>query len=223
LHHAFNNFSVSSPLRRRDDGRLDCGGADVGWRLVTVAIAVISSGCLAPAPPEPVRPNATATAAATADSSPIADGPTPATPTPPPEDSIEPSVALTFSALAFFDRDHGLLAGAETFDAEAGNSPTKGLLWRTSDGGATWDPIAFDGAPILTFATADARHVWAATGCLDATCPAAILASDDAGVTGSAASDVLVEELEQKKKEGEIAAAQSAKAVTEPAGAAAKK
>jgi photosystem II stability/assembly factor-like uncharacterized protein len=115
-----------------------------------------------------------------------------ATPSPTLSVSTQPSPGATFSALAFFDADRGLLGGGVTV---AGEDPTKGLLWRTVDGGSTWASIAYDGSPILNFATSGPNDVWAATGCLDGSCGAAILASVDAGRTWKTVSARLVQAL----------------------------
>lgn len=141
---------------------------------MTIVLALISSACGGP-PEGSIMPTNSSVA------TPIA--------------SIPGLAAPHLSALAFFDRDHGLLGGNEVQGADSGSNPAKGLLWQTSDGGSTWDPIAFDGLPVIALATAGDQDVWAATGCLDGTCPAAVLASVDAGRTWSTASNMAVGSL----------------------------
>lgn len=150
------------------------------WLFVTMAIAVVSSACVARLPVEPVRPSSSTTQAA---------------PSPTAEASTEDPAAPLFTALAFFDRDRGLLAGAEVVGADSGSNAGTGLLWRTGDGGATWGPVAFDGDPITTFAISGAGNVWAATGCPDGSCRGAVMASVDAGQTWSTVSGISVTSL----------------------------
>jgi photosystem II stability/assembly factor-like uncharacterized protein len=104
----------------------------------------------------------------------------PSTPTTPP----------TFGPVTFLDPTHGLLGGG--LPAEAGGAVTTGVLERTSDGGRTWTRTAFDGSPVIALASDGPKTAWAATGCVEGTCPSGILVSHDGGASWTPVSDRLV-------------------------------
>jgi photosystem II stability/assembly factor-like uncharacterized protein len=78
------------------------------------------------------------------------------------------------SAVAFFDRQHGLIGG---------DSAGQGVIWRTDDGGATYAKQLVPAPGILAIAVTGSAEAWAAA-------PSALLHSADAGRTWQKISSV---------------------------------
>lgn len=93
-------------------------------------------------------------------------------PSPSPEESSSASPvpdAERFSAqaVAFFDRQHGLIGG---------DSAGQGVMWRTDDGGVTYEKQLLPTPGILAIAVTGSSEAWAAA-------PSVLLHSTDAGRT----------------------------------------
>jgi photosystem II stability/assembly factor-like uncharacterized protein len=87
----------------------------------------------------------------------------PGTPLATPGGSTEPSDAastggIAVAAMAWFDRNEGLLLGANSFEN------ARGVLWRTTDGGRSWSKSALATGPVEAASIAG-DSVWAAVPC----------------------------------------------------------
>jgi photosystem II stability/assembly factor-like uncharacterized protein len=88
-------------------------------------------------------------------------------------------VTTSANAIAFFDVDHGLLAGSRGSDG----SSTDGVIWRTADGGTTWTMAAqVPNAPFTSLAIGGGK-AWAGVDCVGGTgpCDPGVWASTDGG------------------------------------------
>jgi photosystem II stability/assembly factor-like uncharacterized protein len=122
----------------------------------------------------------------------------PPSPTPsqaPASSASQASPAPAFDAIAFFDRNRGLLGGSIPNGTDSGANPPRGALQRTDDGGRTWSDARFAHGPITALATLPDGHAWAATGCEDRTCPSQLLESADSGRTWTARPNRLFADL----------------------------
>ena len=87
-----------------------------------------------------------------------------------------PSANLT--DMAWFDRQHGLFVGGSSPDGATG-----GTVWRTSDGGRTWQSVSVP-AGTLNVVTVSGDVAWVGTTCaLPAPCKNGLFSSDDHGAT----------------------------------------
>jgi photosystem II stability/assembly factor-like uncharacterized protein len=79
--------------------------------------------------------------------------------------------------MAWFDPQHGLLVGG------SGPDGSVGTIWRTADGGRTWQSVTVAGGG-LGVVTISGSSAWAGSACsLPAPCRNPLLRSDDGGAT----------------------------------------
>jgi photosystem II stability/assembly factor-like uncharacterized protein len=85
---------------------------------------------------------------------------------------------LAPSGIGFWDAQHGLMAGTLIADGT-------GVIWRTSDGGVTWDKTLYPASPFSYLAVVGPRYAWVGIVCSDVEvpCSPALMASTDAGET----------------------------------------
>jgi hypothetical protein len=148
---------------------------------VVIAIAIVGLSVLeigrAPiaAVPSPAQtPNAAVSASP--NGSPRASTPSSASVPPEPESSPETSQANPAS-MAWFDRDHGLFAGS------SGPNGDVGTVWRTSNGGRSWQSVTLPGGG-LTVVTVGGTSAWAGSTCsLPGPCKNRLFRSEDGGRT----------------------------------------
>ena len=90
----------------------------------------------------------------------------------------EPDVRqANLTSMAWFDRQHGLFVGGSTPDGASG-----GTVWRTSDGGRTWQAITVPFGT-LNVVTVAGGVAWAGVTCGLPPCRAPLFRSDDGGAT----------------------------------------
>jgi hypothetical protein len=97
------------------------------------------------------------------------------------EASPEPSASaqVNLASMAWFDRDHGLFVGS------TGANGGVGTVWRTTDGGRSWQAIALPGGGIGVV-TISGSTAWAGSTCsLPAPCRNGLFRSDDGGAKWS--------------------------------------
>ena len=119
--------------------------------------------------------SASATATATASTAPETASPSPtASPTAP---LVPDAGRFSPQAIAFFDARHGLIGG---------DSAGQGVIWRTDDGGLTFEKQLVPAQGIVAIAVAGSTEAWAASVCTDLSppidCPA-LLRSSNGGRT----------------------------------------
>jgi photosystem II stability/assembly factor-like uncharacterized protein len=175
-------FSVAAlPRRGRTHSALPIGGLALAAVLVVALVAVAPrlGGQFAVAPSGASSQSATPSTqiSATASATPSATAsPTvvPEKPSPWPVEAPSPSASpapdperFSASAVAFFDRQHGLVGG---------DSAGQGVIWRTDDGGVTYEKQLLPGLGILGIAVIGSSEAWASTA-------AGLFHSTDAGRT----------------------------------------
>jgi photosystem II stability/assembly factor-like uncharacterized protein len=155
--------------------------------VATVAIVPRLGGQPAIAPSRVASHSAIASATGSATASPTTALETASpSPTESPTASLVPD-AERFSpaAIAFFDARHGLLGG---------DSAGQGVIWRTDDGGVTFQKQLVPAPGILAIAVAGSSEAWAAAICRDfdppIDCPSVLLHSSDAGRTWQKISEI---------------------------------
>jgi hypothetical protein len=97
------------------------------------------------------------------------------------EASPEPnaSAQVNLASMAWFDRDHGLFVGS------TGANGGAGTVWRTTDGGRSWQAIVLPGGRIGAV-TISGSTAWAGSTCsLPAPCRNGLFRSDDGGANWS--------------------------------------
>jgi len=138
--------------------------------LVLLLAGCQAAGPTAPAPPAPGAPAAVPGAQPTPDAA-AARLPRPAADVAMPEH-------LIVSSVAFWDEQHGLLAG--TAECPGTCQP---MLARTADGGKSWRLLARGGASVRTLSVTGSADVWADAGDCSNGCRGWLLASHDGGAT----------------------------------------
>jgi photosystem II stability/assembly factor-like uncharacterized protein len=86
---------------------------------------------------------------------------------------------LTATGIGFWDAQHGLMVG--TLNSGDGT----GAIWRTSDGGATWNKTLHPTSPFSYVAVVGPRYAWAGIVCgeVEVPCSPSLMASTDGGDT----------------------------------------
>ncbi len=108
-----------------------------------------------------------------------------------PQGSASPEAAgsgSTQSAMAFADRSHGIVVGADG---------GRGAVWATSDEGQHWTAVAVDAPPLDSVAMSGGQ-AWASASCPGesaGSCQPAVLESSDGGATWTAVSSAAVTSL----------------------------
>ena len=155
-----------------------------------VAVLVVALVAIAPrlvggptvVPSEAASHSPTSSIVASVTASPTASAPAvPEKPSPLPGGSPSPTAPLvpdaerfSASAVAFFDRQHGLIGG---------DSAGQGVIWRTDDGGLTYEKQLVPAPGILAIAVTGTAEAWAGA-------PTALLHSADAGRTWQKISSI---------------------------------
>jgi len=88
-----------------------------------------------------------------------------------------PGTVVNLSSMAWFDRSHGLFVGS------TGSNGDAATVWRTADGGRTWQSATLPGGA-LGVVTIAGTTAWAGSNCSPpAPCRNRLFRSDDGGVT----------------------------------------
>jgi photosystem II stability/assembly factor-like uncharacterized protein len=158
------------------------GRFGLGWSLAAAAVVVvlvasgIAVGRLATPPtaasPSGIASPVTSASPSAASASGGTAGPSPSTPPVSPSSS---TAASEQDAMAFADRQHGLVVGAYQ---------GQGAIWSTADEGSTWTSTLVPTPPLDSVAVLGTR-AWASASCagIDGACTPAVVASDDSGAT----------------------------------------
>lgn len=107
-----------------------------------------------------------------------------ASPVPPvsPPPTVTPTPVYQPTSLAFWDAQHGLVAGV--FGVRSGTPEGSNLIEATSDGGRSFSIALRTDGPIADVDALDATHAWAVAGpCAMGTCERQMLFSSDGGRT----------------------------------------
>jgi len=180
--------AAARPVRSVRRGGSTRGALPVG-ALGLVAVLVVALVAIAPrfvgrpafVPSEAASRSATSSAVAST-ASPTASVPAiPEKPSPWPGESPSPTALpvpdaerFSASAVAFFDRQHGLIGG---------DSAGQGVIWRTDDGGISYEKRLVPTPGILAIAVTGSAEAWAGA-------PTALLHSADAGRTWQKISSI---------------------------------
>jgi photosystem II stability/assembly factor-like uncharacterized protein len=138
--------------------------------------ALVPSGAASQSPTSSIVASVTASPTASPVGVPEKPSPLPGespSPTPLP---VPDAGRFSVSAVAFFDRQHGLIGG---------DSAGQGVIWRTDDGGLTYQKHLVPSPGILAIAVTGTAEAWAGA-------PTALLHSADAGRTWQKISSVAV-------------------------------
>lgn len=96
--------------------------------------------------------------------------------------------------MAFFSARDGLLVGGTAADRSG-----SALVWRTSDGGASWAVERLPAPTLTSVSTVGSADAWAAAGCgpfdVGATCSGGVFASKDGGRTWTKVSDAALDSV----------------------------
>ncbi|HEY5486061.1 MAG TPA: YCF48-related protein [Candidatus Limnocylindrales bacterium] len=174
------------PIRRggRTQSALPVGALGLVAVLVVALVAIAPRLVGGPAfvPSEAASHSPTSSVVTSVAASPTASAPAvPEKPSPLPGESPSPTASpvpdaerFSASAVAFFDRQHGLIGG---------DSAGQGVIWRTDDGGLTYEKQLVPTPGILAIAVTGTAEAWAGA-------PTALLHSADAGRTWQKISSV---------------------------------